>query len=292
MDTERYNADLAGRGITLIEPYTRSHDKRLFRCQCGHEWRAVAYSVRNGSGCPACAKIRVPQKRRLKPAVVEARAAAAGFTITGYTGTHDKATFCCPDGHTWTAIAGDVLDKRAGCPHCAGRAKLDAETINARLAHVGIRMTGPYLGATVRTAFRCACGHCWEAQPASLYSREITGCPKCSDHNSIHGAARGFIYVLAIGGLTKIGITSQPAKRLGQLRQVHGDLTIAALFAAENGADAFRLEQATHRHFAAFNAGVRGMDGATELFTINPAQAIEHLLALDATPVILPPVAE
>ena len=43
--------------IMLVGSYPGSHEKATFRCaRCGHEWKAMPYSVLQGHGCPRCAK--------------------------------------------------------------------------------------------------------------------------------------------------------------------------------------------------------------------------------------------
>jgi hypothetical protein len=45
---------LEGRGITIVGHVTSRSGKATFRCRNGHEWRARAFYVGEGQGCPQC----------------------------------------------------------------------------------------------------------------------------------------------------------------------------------------------------------------------------------------------
>lgn len=54
LSTEIVNERLSNRGIRLVGVYSRAQDYGTFEADCGHTWRAQAYNVLAGGGCPIC----------------------------------------------------------------------------------------------------------------------------------------------------------------------------------------------------------------------------------------------
>lgn len=59
-------AGIHGDRITVLSRYIGSTDRLVVRCQCGNEWRPLAYTILRGSGCPKCIQ---PGFQRDKPAI-------------------------------------------------------------------------------------------------------------------------------------------------------------------------------------------------------------------------------
>lgn len=59
------NKRLQGRGITLVGHVRSKHGRSTFRCENGHDWRAVPARVGDGEGCPRCGVgLRTPEEIR------------------------------------------------------------------------------------------------------------------------------------------------------------------------------------------------------------------------------------
>lgn len=102
--------------------------------------------------------------------------------IGEYTSALTKALFRCDRGHECMMRPNDILNDH-GCAMCAGHHKT-CETFNALLAERGstIRMTGEYLGAQIKTRFRCSADHEWMTTPNSIIGgNRNRGCLSCND---------------------------------------------------------------------------------------------------------------
>ena len=280
LTAEVVNERLAPRGITLIGPYVNTTTSALFACSNGHEWTAKPGLVMFTTGCPHCSD-HIP----LTMSVINERIAHRGLRLIGeYVKTHEKALFQCDNGHEWRVRPNAVM-RGDGCPHCANCAPLTAEIVNERIAHRGISLIGEYVRSSQKTTFQCDQGHTWEAKPNDLLTGY--GCPHCANYG-VWSTERCYLYVMDVDGMTKIGISAFPAQRLAQLRRkTPHQVTLAALYHIGNGRDAYAFEQDVHKHFSHVNAGLKGFDGATELFRIAPAAACVRIESMGATPVIV-----
>ncbi len=43
-------------GICLSQSYSNAHQKLLWRCAVGHEWKATAHNIKSGHWCPTCSQ--------------------------------------------------------------------------------------------------------------------------------------------------------------------------------------------------------------------------------------------
>ncbi|EHT8816923.1 GIY-YIG nuclease family protein [Salmonella enterica] len=282
---EQINADLAPRNIWMKGEYKNAHAKAEFECANGHTWEAKVCNVRTRSGCPHCSK-----HRPLTPEIINADLAAEGRGIrlkSGFIDSMKKAVFICEQGHEWEAKPNGIRGGN-GCPKCAGGEPLTAAIVMADLLAEGrgIELISPYVNSITKARFKCDQGHEWEATPGMI--RSGRGCPKCADFG-IWRSPIGYVYVMAYSsGLTKIGISHSPSKRLTQLRRATREaVQLIALYSFGDGTgrSTWEAEQAAHAHFAERHAGLTGFDGARELFNITPAEACDYLKAAGGKPV-------
>jgi len=91
---------------------------------------------------------------------------------------------CNVCGHDWTSTAGRVQRKR-GCPKCAGNLKLTTEHVIKICASKNIKFLDPKY-KNIRTChnFRCLiCGHKWKTTFQCVQRMEC--CPKCSTKKAV-----------------------------------------------------------------------------------------------------------
>ena len=113
----RKNLDLTPRDVT-----PGSGKKVWWICKEGHEWEAVIYSRRRGSGCPFCSKqkntrfINLASERSLikewhstKNGTLNPRNVKPGY--------NRKVWWVCENGHEWQATINRRL-RDGGCPNC------------------------------------------------------------------------------------------------------------------------------------------------------------------------------
>lgn len=101
----------------------RSNRILWWRCPRGHEWQARVFARTGGTGCPVCARTRVPTTRSLAarfPALAEELHPDrnGGIEPSELAGRSNRLVWWrCSRGHEWEAR---VSDRAAGngCPHC------------------------------------------------------------------------------------------------------------------------------------------------------------------------------
>jgi len=162
-------------GLCLSKVFTGVHTPMRWRCAEGHEWEAPAGRIRRGSWCPRCAG-------RTELADLQAFAAARGGRCLARHYVHGSSPvrWECAQGHRFTAMW-RVVKLGRWCGEC--RAPRPRKTIAAMQALAARRggtcLSTRYVRHREQLRWRCAEGHEWAAQPATI----ATGrwCPTCAD---------------------------------------------------------------------------------------------------------------
>ena len=177
-------------GECLSDEYPDSSSPLLWRCQEGHEWWALASSVRDtpkrrGSWCGRCAYIAAGRSQRCSIESMHAIAKERGGRCLSneYVTSHTHLTWQCRNGHVWKATPTNVKKGR-WCPTCARRKKLTLEEMQ-RLAAArgGVCLSRKYVNVGTKLEWRCSEGHIWEASPEMIKGtpkKPGTWCPKCA----------------------------------------------------------------------------------------------------------------
>lgn len=113
------NAELSGRGYSIVGEYTNVRTKTKFKCKSGHEWETTPDSVRRGHGCPVCSiENKILSKSKIEQWLIED---GRGIKLIGdYVDTRTKTIFECADGHQWSTATKEIKVGK-GCPSCRGR---------------------------------------------------------------------------------------------------------------------------------------------------------------------------
>ena len=105
-------------GECLSTHYSNAHTKLRWKCKNGHEWDAVANSVRSGTWCPICAG-----RRGLVSFLDEASAIAksrGGECLSEkFLGDQRKLKWECSEKHQWEAVLYRIR-RGSWCPECSG----------------------------------------------------------------------------------------------------------------------------------------------------------------------------
>jgi hypothetical protein len=101
-------------GACLSEQYRGARSKHRWRCNDGHEWEAVPYSIRAGTWCPSCAGTIAITVRGLQETACRMGGECLSESLSS---TDQQVKWRCAEGHIWWAVAYHV---RAGhwCPVC------------------------------------------------------------------------------------------------------------------------------------------------------------------------------
>lgn len=198
--------------------------KKLWRCELGHDWTARVDVRAAGAGCPFCSHHRLmPGLNDLATTHPELAAQAHDWDpTTCMAGSNEKRHWRCDAGHEWDAI---VASRAAGnnCAVCSGRTLLkgynDLATRYPDLAAEadGWDPTSLVAGSKKKAAWCCAAGHHWTATVSSRTRANAAGCPTCAGYG-FSSAEPAWLYLFEhpTWGLLQIGITNAPETRLSK----------------------------------------------------------------------------
>lgn len=113
-----------------LDPFAlaaKSNFKVWWRCGRGHAWEASVAARARGTGCPECAKRRLPVPERalaaLHPDVAAELHPTRNLELDPSTlsaGSTWKVWWRCPAGHEWEAVVAK-RSQGTGCPVCGGQ---------------------------------------------------------------------------------------------------------------------------------------------------------------------------
>ncbi|HGX5467449.1 TPA: zinc-ribbon domain-containing protein [Escherichia coli] len=111
--------------VEVLGEITGNQKKVLCRCKvCGHEWSPKPNSLKNGSGCPECGRLRIGQSKRLsheEQVAAIAKVDPSVEVLGEITGDGIKVSCRCKVcGHEWSATPSNLKGGH-GCPKCAKR---------------------------------------------------------------------------------------------------------------------------------------------------------------------------
>ena len=181
-----------------------SHKKVWWKCEKGHEWKAVISNRSSrGSSCPYCsgrkAIVGVNDLVTLNPAVAAQWHPTLnnGLLSEQFTaGSNKKVWWLCGKGHKWEAAIKDRSRRGSSCPYCSGRKAIvgvnDLVTLNPKLAaqwhptkNLKLKPEQFSANSHKKVWWKCDKGHEWEAIIG--HRSEGNGCPYCSGRKAIVG---------------------------------------------------------------------------------------------------------
>jgi hypothetical protein len=103
-------------GECISREYTNMHTKLRWRCAEGHEWLAKPHNVKHlGQWCrKCCTHERFLMFKANLEQVVEDK---EGEILSDFAASREKVRFRCAKGHTWNAIANNVV-RGSWCKKC------------------------------------------------------------------------------------------------------------------------------------------------------------------------------
>lgn len=128
------------RSVHILGEYIKYDEPIDCECNdCGHLWATTPASLRTGSGCPECGKIRSGLARRVSPEIFASKVYEQNpniAIITPYTKLHNPITCQCKiDGTIFTvSSAANLLYENVQCPYCT-TSKAEREIINILKKH-------------------------------------------------------------------------------------------------------------------------------------------------------------
>ena len=174
-------------GSLLSTRYHSSNTKLRWRCELGHEWRAIPSNVLHGHWCRICGNERQGRAKAHSIEMMRKVAATKGGECLSQTYRNNltRLRWRCKHGHEWEAVPGSIVGsggrKGSWCPICVG--KLPKEIALKQLKELAASRGGwlvskRYRNARASLRWRCAKGHEWDA--ASDNIKHGHWCPMCA----------------------------------------------------------------------------------------------------------------
>lgn len=171
-------------GLCLSDEYKDNRTNLKWKCSKGHEWEAVASSIKMGSWCPICAG-KLPPDMAIESLKKLALEKGGRCLSNEYIDAKTKLRWRCAKNHEWYAIP-DSIRRGTWCSICANNSPISAEIAQARLAELqelarergGRCLSEIYTGTDTKMKWRCAEGHEWEAKADHI--KDGHWCPNCS----------------------------------------------------------------------------------------------------------------
>lgn len=161
-------------GTCLSDRYTLALDKYRWRCSEGHEWEALATSIKRGQWCPVCAGVSRHPSDWGRTLAAER---SGEFLSDKYVNATTEYRWRCSEGHEWSASA-NRIQQGHWCPSCAGNAKRNLDWLIGLAQKMnGHCLSKEYTNSKVKYRWKCHRGHEWEALAGHI--RNGHWCPLC-----------------------------------------------------------------------------------------------------------------
>lgn len=171
-------------GQCLSDRYQSSSSKLAWKCQQGHTWRAIPFTVIRGTWCPKCAvKEHAGKSQRLIIDWFKAYARKMGGVCLSdsYQNARSILIFRCRSGHRWKTT-GRNIRRGSWCPVCGGSAPLSIDIFQKIARERGGQcLTKSYHNTRQYLVFVCESGHRFE-KPANAIRSTAQWCPECSQN--------------------------------------------------------------------------------------------------------------
>jgi hypothetical protein len=162
-------------GQCLSDTYVDSSTKVDWRCEVGHQWKAIPARIKQGTWCPVCAG---KQKCTIEDMNKMAKKRGGECLSREYTNSNTKLIWRCGKGHQWQSAPVNIT-RGKWCPVCSGRQKGTIEGMSSIAArHGGQCVSERYISSQRKLTWKCKEGHQWETTPAHI--KQGSWCPVCA----------------------------------------------------------------------------------------------------------------
>lgn len=222
--------------IELLTDYVHSKKHVLCRCKkCGNEWLVKPNCLKNGTGCPKCARIRgaLAHSNSSKESFLSLMEARKDITIIGdYRGNKKSILVRCNNCQFEWKPTPHNLKNGTRCPKCMGCYSPTPEEFVQWISQnrPNLQALSPYISSSRKIKMRCTiCDHEWEVVPNSI--KRGIGCPNCS-HRSTSFAEQFITSSLELA-LGKQNIRHRDKKAIGKELDIYvPDLKIGIEYGA------------------------------------------------------------
>lgn len=174
-------------GGEWIQPdYTNNRTPVNIICKNKHLFLIRPYALFQGGWCPQCIG-KKPKEEHLLELHEIAEAHGGKLLSNEYKGAKSRLHWECSAGHRWESTPGSVRTLETWCPHCAGSAQLDIQTLKKEISLLAAKKNGVLLDIIKEkrgdknryfATYRCSANHEW-----TTYANHIKNniwCPTCN----------------------------------------------------------------------------------------------------------------
>lgn len=166
-------------GLCLSKRYKNNQSVLKFECKNGHQWKAVAMNIRNGSWCPLCSHQNPRYSIQEMKDIAKAR---EGKCLSKkYINSISPLKWCCSKGHHWSARPANVIQGQ-WCPECSGTKKKTIEDMHKLAKKRGWQcLSTKYVNNNTKLRWRCEKQHEFEMIPSNVQNgRNCRYCSRCT----------------------------------------------------------------------------------------------------------------
>lgn len=153
----------------------KSHERLLWECAKGHQWKTTSYHIKEGKWCRECAGL----KRLTIFDMKDSAARFGGVCLSKiYKNNKTKLIWKCKSGHTWQTKPNTVRSGR-WCPTCAGHPHLTLDDAKRAAKMKGGRcLAEAYQNNKKSMLWECANAHRWTTNLDNILRG--SWCPTCN----------------------------------------------------------------------------------------------------------------
>ena len=156
------------KGKCLSQKYINNNSKLLWKCKQGHKWKATPKNIKLGQWCPACAIIRISNKKRLTIEEIQsiAKSRSGECLSKEYHGSRIHLLWKCKEGHIWE-VDPHHIKQGNWCPTCANNLRKLSINEMQKIAksRKGKCLSKKYIGVHHNLLWQCKNKHEFRVSP-------------------------------------------------------------------------------------------------------------------------------
>lgn len=259
---------------SLVSGSLRWNSKIRVICRVHGEFLPIVNNHARGAGCSSCAGIKTLTLSERTSHAMSIHNGKYDYSLwPEYITSKHKVDTICQDHGIWTHTVSNHINKKSGCPKCAGNLERTKEefTNKASTVHDGKYSYDLSSGRVSNNSpVTIICPDHGEFVQLATNHLSGKGCPSCGKYG-YDPKRPGSLYALKseCGQFIKIGISNNVGRRHQQLlNSTPFKWSCIKVISDDDGAVAQSIERIFRRKFK--SAEMKGFDGATEWFEMTP----------------------
>jgi len=178
LTNEQVDGRLINRNIRRLTEYVNSYTQVEWECiPCGHKWFTKLSNILDrNTGCPKCSNCFPLTNEDIDQKLV-GRNIKRVDSITNV--DTPLAWRCLVCDHTWNTSPANILNRKTGCPKCAGNIRLTNDSVDQQLVGRNITRIDDIVNSHRKIQWKCLlCNNEWSSSPTNILNNK-SGCPNC-----------------------------------------------------------------------------------------------------------------